>query len=286
MYERGCYNISITNNVFSENSAQYTNQGRGGAIAMNNPAEKGSLSSSILQESRSRLINNTFYSNTADYEGGAFHYNGGLSPPLFLNNIFWENFAPTANDINNVTGETIAVFYSNIATQYITGPWEGDWNINEDPGFIDTVCHIDGGSPCFEIGIDSLEYEGAWYYSPNHDFEGDLRPYYSGLDIGADEYAPVGLHELNTQHSTLNTQIYPNPTRGISHFAINISQYQYVTCKIYDLHGREVAVVLDEKLPAGDHIVQYDMSGLPDGIYLVRLTAGQEVATGKILLVQ
>jgi hypothetical protein len=49
------------------------------------------------------------------------------------------------------------------------------------------------------------------------------------------------------------------------------------------MHGREVAAVLDEKLPAGEYVVQYDLSGLPEGIYLVRVQAGQETATGKIL---
>jgi len=68
-------------------------------------------------------------------------------------------------------------------------------------------------------------------------------------------------------------QVFPNPTRGISHFAFHISQYQYVSLKIYDVHGRQVAVVLDEMLPAGEHVVRYDMTGLPAGVYFVELRA-------------
>jgi hypothetical protein len=56
-----------------------------------------------------------------------------------------------------------------------------------------------------------------------------------------------------------------------------------VTLKIFDLYGREVAAVLDREVPAGEHVFQYDASYLPDGIYLVRVTAGEEVATGKII---
>jgi len=41
--------------------------------------------------------------------------------------------------------------------------------------------------------------------------------------------------------------------------------------------------VLDENLPAGEHVVRFDASGLPDGIYLARLQAGEEVATGRIV---
>jgi hypothetical protein len=46
--------------------------------------------------------------------------------------------------------------------------------------------------------------------------------------------------------------------------------------KIYDVNGREVAVVMDEKLPAGEHRVSYDASGLPAGIYFYRLTSFAE----------
>jgi len=42
---------------------------------------------------------------------------------------------------------------------------------------------------------------------------------------------------------------------------------------MYDIHGRQVANVLDEKLPAGEHVVRYDMSGLPAGVYVVELRA-------------
>jgi photosystem II stability/assembly factor-like uncharacterized protein len=110
----------------------------------------------------------------------------------------------------------------------------------------------------------------------------------NGTILHMDNGGMVGEPEspLIIQNSELKINNYPNPTSGISHFAIYISQYQYVTCKIYDVHGREVAMVLDEKLPAGEHVVQYDLSGLPVGVYVVRLVAGAEVATRKILKVQ
>jgi hypothetical protein len=61
---------------------------------------------------------------------------------------------------------------------------------------------------------------------------------------------------------------------------------RFVTVKVFDLQGREVANVLDEKLPAGVHVVQYDASHLPDGIYFVRLQAGEESAATKLVVVK
>jgi len=45
-----------------------------------------------------------------------------------------------------------------------------------------------------------------------------------------------------------------------------------VALKIYDLHGREVATVVDEVLPAGEHIVSFDAGLLAPGIYLYRVS--------------
>jgi len=57
-----------------------------------------------------------------------------------------------------------------------------------------------------------------------------------------------------------------------------------VTAKIYDMHGREVANVLDKNLPAGEHVVRYDASQLHGGIYLVRVKAGVEAVTEKLVV--
>ena len=78
---------------------------------------------------------------------------------------------------------------------------------------------------------------------------------------------------------------YPNPTGGSLQFAVRSSQEESLVLKIYDLHGREVAVVLDKKLPAGDHTVQWNAEGLPAGIYFYRLSTDncRLLNTGKLL---
>jgi hypothetical protein len=78
--------------------------------------------------------------------------------------------------------------------------------------------------------------------------------------------------------------VYPNPTGGIVDFRFSIFDFRNVTLKIYDIHGREVASVMDEKLPAAEHVVQFDASKLPSGIYYYRLkTDDQRLSTGKLV---
>jgi hypothetical protein len=79
--------------------------------------------------------------------------------------------------------------------------------------------------------------------------------------------------------------VYPNPTQGIFDLQFTIYNLQAVSISIYDLHGREVMQVLNDLVPAGEHVVECDMSGLPEGVYFVELRAkgeGQR-ALGKVV---
>jgi hypothetical protein len=71
----------------------------------------------------------------------------------------------------------------------------------------------------------------------------------------------------------------------MTHFAFHISQDQYVTLKIYDMHGKEIAVLAEEKMQAGEQALRFDASGLPAGLYFYRLAVnGQRSAvSGKLV---
>jgi hypothetical protein len=82
-----------------------------------------------------------------------------------------------------------------------------------------------------------------------------------------------------------SVSVYPNPTGGIINLHFTIYSLQSVLIKIYDVHGIEMAVMLDKKLPAGEHVVRWDASGLPAGIYFYRLLVGgqQSAVSGKVV---
>jgi hypothetical protein len=44
--------------------------------------------------------------------------------------------------------------------------------------------------------------------------------------------------------------------------------------------------IQERKLPAGDHSFRVDLSALPEGVYFMRVTAGEEVASAKLVLVR
>jgi hypothetical protein len=55
---------------------------------------------------------------------------------------------------------------------------------------------------------------------------------------------------------------------------------------VYDLLGREVATLMNEKLAAGRYAVTFEASGLASGTYIYRLTAGDRVAAKRMTVVK
>ena len=83
-------------------------------------------------------------------------------------------------------------------------------------------------------------------------------------------------------------QNYPNPFNPSTSIQYAISSRQFVTLKVYDLLGKEVATLVNEEKPAGSYNVEFRMQNLElsSGIYFYRLQAGNYVETKKMLLIK
>ena len=83
-------------------------------------------------------------------------------------------------------------------------------------------------------------------------------------------------------------QNYPNPFNPSTSIQYAISSTQFVTLKVYDLLGREVATLVNEEKPAGSYNVEFTINNLQlsTGIYFYRLQAGNYVETKKMILLK
>ncbi|MCI0698427.1 T9SS type A sorting domain-containing protein [candidate division KSB1 bacterium] len=77
-------------------------------------------------------------------------------------------------------------------------------------------------------------------------------------------------------------QNYPNPFNPGTTFDFTIPHDEFVSLKIYNLLGEEVAVVVKENLAAGRYNRKWSPAGLPSGIYFYRFQAGAFVQTRKL----
>ncbi len=92
------------------------------------------------------------------------------------------------------------------------------------------------------------------------------------------------------------SQNYPNPFNPSTKIKFTIPSLSLwervsegrvrVTLKVFDILGREVAILVDEEKPAGEYEVEFDASLLPSGIYFYRLQSGELVQEKKMILLR
>ncbi len=81
-------------------------------------------------------------------------------------------------------------------------------------------------------------------------------------------------------------QNYPNPFNPNTVISYQLAENSNVTLKVFDVTGREVAVLENGFRNAGNHTVNFDASTLSSGIYFYRLEAGDFVETRKMMLIK
>ncbi|HSL88321.1 MAG TPA: T9SS type A sorting domain-containing protein [Ignavibacteriaceae bacterium] len=81
-------------------------------------------------------------------------------------------------------------------------------------------------------------------------------------------------------------QNYPNPFNPATVISYQLPVNGNVTLKVYDLLGKEVAVLVDEYKPAGKYEVEFDASQISSGVYDYKLTAGDFTQTNKMVLIR
>lgn len=81
-------------------------------------------------------------------------------------------------------------------------------------------------------------------------------------------------------------QNYPNPFNSSTVINYSLSVPDYVSMKVYDLSGREVAVLVDGKQDAGNKTVILNSSYIPSGVYFCRMTARNFNETIKITILK
>jgi photosystem II stability/assembly factor-like uncharacterized protein len=81
-------------------------------------------------------------------------------------------------------------------------------------------------------------------------------------------------------------QNYPNPFNPVTVISYQLAVNSFVTVRLYDLLGREAAMLVNEEKSAGSYAVRWDATHFASGVYLYRLRAGVFSDTKKLLLLK
>ena len=81
-------------------------------------------------------------------------------------------------------------------------------------------------------------------------------------------------------------QNYPNPFNPTTTISFQVPSTGLVKLEVFDLLGRSVSLLVNETINVGQYTVDFNAANLPSGMYLYRLTAGENVETKKMLLLK
>jgi hypothetical protein len=81
-------------------------------------------------------------------------------------------------------------------------------------------------------------------------------------------------------------QNYPNPFNPSTSISFSLPFKSFVSLKVFDVIGRQVATLVFKELPTGNHTEQWNAQGMPSGVYFYRLQAGAFTQTKKLVLLR
>jgi hypothetical protein len=81
-------------------------------------------------------------------------------------------------------------------------------------------------------------------------------------------------------------QNYPNPFNPTTTISFSIPSPAFISLKVYDILGNEVATLVNQERPAGEYEINLDASNLTSGVYFYRLNAGRFTEMKKMILMK
>ena len=78
----------------------------------------------------------------------------------------------------------------------------------------------------------------------------------------------------------------PNPFNPVTTIRYDLPEACHTNLRVYDVRGREVAVLVDDSRPAGRHAIEWNADHVASGIYFYRLEAATYGETRKLILLK
>lgn len=145
------------------------------------------------------------------------------------------------------------------------------------------IWHTDNGGLYWEMQLSEVEsgLGGVYFNDSNTGWVCGA----NGVILHTDNGGTVGIDEVSKPESGhLQVNIYPNPFTSSTSISYDLPQSSTVQITIFNHFGQQVDFIQQNQSQGKQQII-WDASGLPAGVYYFRLEADEQVATGKLLLV-
>jgi hypothetical protein len=193
----------------------------------------------------------------------------------------------TYNSINEELTENESSFFDSVWTNDYSITYTYDEYGNAIHGrfsilsssfqIITYIDYTDGGeSTLYNVGWLTMFYDG-----------GASSMFCSGNSVDVSYISITGVQSTNGNAYTFSlSQNYPNPFNPATTISFYLPSKSFVSLKIFDLLGRDIATIISEEMPAGGYSRQWIASKMTSGIYFYRLQAGSYSETKKLILLK
>src|ERR1035437_4581398 len=103
---------------------------------------------------------------------------------------------------------------------------------------------------------------------------------------GSYKYSSVVNVEVSAPENFELSQNYPNPFNPTTNISYKISKTGFVSLKVYNIIGKEIATLVNQEEPAGDYKVQFDTRNIASGTYFYKLSAGGVSLYKKMIVIK
>ncbi len=134
--------------------------------------------------------------------------------------------------------------------------------------------------------------DSGWFFAGwSGDLTGETNPETITMDQAKDVTATFKLRTGVDDESAIPkeyslSQNYPNPFNPSTTIKFALKQPGKTTLKVYDILGREVAILIDKKLEAGRYSIKFQLPELASGVYFYRIVSGDFVSIKKMIMVK
>jgi hypothetical protein len=235
------------------------------------------------------IENNTIFGNISTTTSGGLSVE--QTSAIIRNNIIWGNTQQTGAQVTGYQSSTFE--YCNTEEIY-----PGQGNISINPDFLPQNFLLNSLSPCIDTGDPGTSFNdkedpgnpGFALYPSLGAMRNDIGAYGGpGAMMLPDISGIVGVQEEGTAispSSVLLHQNYPNPFNPTTKISYEVPELSFVSLKVFDVLGNEVAALVENEKPLGSYEVEFDAAELTSGIYLYKLIAGNYIETKKMILLK
>lgn len=130
--------------------------------------------------------------------------------------------------------------------------------------------------PFVNVGTGYAQLQIGTFRTPDERVEINLTAIVEPTSMGNQNNVEVSKYYLE--------QNYPNPFNPSTQIKFGLRESGYVSLKVYNILGNEVSTVVSGYKSAGNHVVNFEGSGLSSGVYFYRITVGNYSEIRKMIL--